>query len=89
MNVRKEQEIKNVISHIEEAVWNGRHNDSRGYVIDLSNINNKIEISADIIEPVHESFTTEPHFKIGTEPGNMEQAISKYIEMKKPYILIL
>ena len=38
MNVRKEQEIKNVISHIEEAVWNGRHNDSRGYVIDLSNI---------------------------------------------------
>ena len=53
MNVSKEQEIKNIIEHIEEAVWNGRHNDSLGYVIDLSNVNNKIEISADIVEPVH------------------------------------
>ncbi len=89
MNISKEQEIKNVINHIEEAVWNGRHNDSKGYVIDLSNTDNKIEISATIEEPVHESFTTEPHFKIGKELGNMEQAISKYIEMKKPYIFNL
>lgn len=89
MNISKEQEIKNVINHIEEAVWNGRHNDSKGYIIDLSNTDNKIEISATIEEPVHESFTTEPHFKIGKELGNMEQAISKYIEMKKPYIFNL
>ena len=53
MNVSREQEIKNVISHIEEAVWNGRHNDSKGYVVDLSNTINKIEIWAEIIEPVH------------------------------------
>lgn len=89
MNISKEQELKNVINHIEEAVWNGRHNDSKGYIIDLSNADNTIEISATIEEPVHESFTTEPHFKIGKEQVNMEQVVSKYIEMKKPYIFNL
>lgn len=89
MNVSKEQEIKNVISHIEEAVWNGRNNDSIGYVIDLSNTNNIIEISADIIEPVHESFTTEPYFKIGNKPGDIQEAINTYTEMDSPYIFNL
>ena len=86
MNVSKEQEIRNVINHIEEAVWNGRHIDSIGYVMDLNNIDNKIEISADIIEPVHESFTTEPYFKFNNEAVDMQEAINKYIEMDKPYI---
>ena len=86
MNVSKEQEIRNVIKQIEEAVWNGRHNDSIGYVMDLNNIDNKIEISADIIEPVHESFTTEPYFKFNNEAVDMQEAINKYIEMDKPYI---
>ena len=86
MNVSKEQEIRNVINHIEEAVWNGRHIDSIGYVMDLNNIDNKIEISADIIEPVHESFTTEPYFKFNSEAVDMQEAINKYIEMDKPYI---
>lgn len=86
MNVSKEQEIKNIIEHIEEAVWNGRHNDSLGYVIDLSNVNNKIEISADIVEPVHESFTTEPYFKFNNKAVDMQEAINKYIEMDNPYI---
>lgn len=89
MKVSKEQEIKNLIKHIEEAVWNGKHNDSKGYVIDLTNSNNKIEITATIEEPVHELFTTEPHFLIGTEPVNMEKAINQYIEMKQPYIFNL
>ena len=75
MNVSREQEIKNVINHIEEAVWNGRHNDSKGYVVDLSNTTNKIEIWADIIEPVHESFSTEAYFKIGDKPSNVEDVI--------------
>ena len=86
MNVSKEQEIRNVINHIEEAVWNGRHIDSIGYVMDLNNIDNKIEISADIIEPVHESFTTEPYFKFNNKAVDMQEAINKYIEMDKPYI---
>ena len=86
MNVSKEQEIRNIINHIEEAVWNGRHIDSIGYVMDLNNIDNKIEISADIIEPVHESFTTEPYFKFNNEAVDMQEAINKYIEMDKPYI---
>ena len=89
MNVNREQEIKNVIRHIEEAVWNGRHNDSKGYVIDLSNTTNKIEIWADIIEPVHESFSTEAYFKIGDEPSNVENVIKDYINMDKPYIFNL
>ena len=89
MNISREQEIKNVINHIEEAVWNGRQNDSKGYVIDLRNINNKIEISADIIEPVHESFTTEAYFKIGDKTSNEEDVIRKYNEMDKPYIFNL
>ena len=80
MNVSKEQEIKNIIEHIEEAVWNGRHNDSLGYVIDLSNVNNKIEISADIVEPVHESFTTEPYFKFNNKAVDMQEAINKTIK---------
>ena len=86
MNVSKEQEIRNVIEHIEEAVWNGSHIDSVGYVMDLNNIDNKIEISADIIEPVHESFTTEPYFKVNNKTVDMQEAINKYIEMGKPYI---
>ena len=86
MNVSKEQEIRNVINHIEEAVWNGRHIDSIGYVMDLNNIDNKIEISADIIEPVYKSFTTEPYFKFNNEAVDMQEAINKYIEMDKPYI---
>lgn len=86
MNVSREQEIKNVISHIEEAVWNGRHNDSKGYVIDLSNTNNKIEIWAEIIEPSHELFSTEAYFKIGDKPGNKEDVIKQYNDMDKPYI---
>lgn len=89
MNVNREQEIKNVIRHIEEAVWNGRHNNSKGYVIDLSNTTNKIEIWADIIEPVHESFSTEAYFKIGDEPSNVEDVIKDYINMDKPYIFNL
>lgn len=89
MNVSREQEIKNVISHIEEAVWNGRHNDSKGYVIDLSNTTNKIEIWADIIEPVYESFSTEAYFKIGDKPGTKEDIVNTYIEMKNPYIFNL
>ena len=86
MNVSKEQEIRNIINHIEEAVWNGRHIDSIGYVMDLNNIDNKIEISADIIEPVYKSFTTEPYFKFNNEAVDMQEAINKYIEMDKPYI---
>lgn len=89
MKVSKEQEIKNVISHIEEAVWNGRHNDSKGYVVDLSDINNKIEIWADIIEPVHESFSTEAYFKIGNKPVNEDEVIKQYTDMDKPYIFNL
>ena len=89
MNVSREQEIKNVISHIEEAVWNGRHNDSKGYVVDLSNTTNKIEIWADIIEPVHESFSTEAYFKIGDKPSNVEDVIKNYTDMDKPYIFNL
>ena len=89
MNVSREQEIKNIIRHIEEAVWNGRHNDSKGYVIDLSNTTDKIEIWADIIEPVHESFSTEAYFKIGDKPSNVEEVIKDYINMDKPYIFNL
>ena len=89
MNVSREQEIKNVISHIEEAVWNGRYNDSKGYVVDLSNTINKIEIGADIIEPVHESFSTEAYFKIGDKPSNVEDVIKNYTDMDKPYIFNL
>ena len=89
MNVSREQEIKNVINHIEEAVWNGRHNDSKGYVVDLSNTTNKIEIWADIIEPVHESFSTEAYFKIGDKPSNVEDVIKNYTDMDKPYIFNL
>lgn len=89
MKVSKEQEIKNVISHIEEAVWNGRHNASKGYVVDLSDINNKIEIWADIIEPVHESFSTEAYFKIGNKPVNEDEVIKQYTDMDKPYIFNL
>lgn len=89
MNVSKEQELKNIINHIEEAVWNGKHNDSRGYIIDLNNTRNMIGISATIEEPVHESFTTEPHFKIGETPGDLKTTISKYLEMGKPYIFNL
>ncbi len=89
MKVSKEQEIKNVISHIEEAVWNGRHIDSKGYVVDLRDINNKIEIWADIIEPVHESFSTEAYFKIGNKPVNEDEVIKQYTDMDKPYIFNL
>ena len=88
MNVSREQEIKNVINHIEEAVWNGRHNDSKGYVVDLSNTTNKIEIWADIIEPVHESFSTEAYFKIGDKPSNVEDVIKNYTDMDMSHIHI-
>lgn len=89
MEVNKEQEIKNVIGYIEQSVWNGRDNTSKGYVIDLSNTSNKIEIWADIIEPVHESFSTEAYFKIGDKPSNVEDVIKNYTDMDKPYIFNL
>lgn len=85
MNVSKEQEIINVINHIEEAVWNGRQDDSKGYVIDLSNTNKKIEISANIVE-TKDTVTTETHFKIGNKSENEEEAIRQYLKMDKPYV---
>lgn len=89
MNISREQEIKNIISYIEEAVWNGKNNDSRGYVIDLSNTNNKIEIWAEIIEPSHEVFSTEAYFKVGDKPRSEEEVIKQYNDMDKPYIFNL
>ena len=89
MEVNKEQEIKNVIGYIEQSVWNGRDNTSKGYVIDLSNTSNKIEIWAEIVEKTHESFSTEAYFKIENKLSNEEEAIKQYTNMKKPYIFNL
>lgn len=89
MEVNKEQEIKNVIGYIEQSVWNGRDNTSKGYVIDLSNTSNKIEIWAEIVEKTHESFSTEAYFKIENKLSNEEEAIKQYTNMKNHIYSIL
>jgi hypothetical protein len=89
LKVNKSQEINTISDRIKQAVWNGEIKDSKGYIVDLSNIKNTMEITATIEEPIHESFTTESHFYIEKDKVDIETAIDKYEEMKNPYIFNL
>lgn len=82
----KEDEIKKIIDYVGQAVWTGKHNDSEGYIIDLENINDLIEITGTIEEPTNECFTVETHFIVDKNKSSKEQAIKKYLEMGKPYV---
>lgn len=86
MKVNKSQEIKTISDRIKQAVWNGELRDSKGYIVDLSNIGNTMEITATIEETPHEQFTTEAHFYIRKDKVDIEKAIKQYEEMKNPYI---
>lgn len=72
----KEDEIKKIIDYVGQAVWTGKHNDSEGYIIDLENINDLIEITGTIEEPTNECFTVETHFIV----DKINQAKSKQLK---------
>lgn len=86
MEVNKSQEINTISDRIKQAVWNGENKNSKGHIVDLSNIENTMEITATIEETSHEQFTTESHFYIGNDKVDIEMAIQQYEKMKNPYI---
>lgn len=84
--MNKEDELHRIAIAIERAVWNNDENNSKGYIVDLKNPQNIIEVTATIEEKVHELFEPEAHYRLNNESMSFDKALEQYQKMNNPYI---
>lgn len=87
MKVKEEQELNTISDYIKQAVWNGEKKNSKAFIVDLNDIKNTMEITANIEEISHEEFAPKSYFYIGKDVIDKEKAVEKYKKMKNPYVL--
>lgn len=87
--MNREQELNQISNMVKQAIWNDEKENSQGYIVDLSNTGNMINITATIEEVTNEEFRPEAHYFIGNDEIQFEKALEQYKKMGEPYVFNL